>query len=275
LGRMHITNLYDTSIDVNVLNNAYRRIFIDPKTVAVFHDKYDMPTGIFVEQCRGEWIGVPCLGYNVLAIDQESQNYVLVEDETGFVYWIKNSGQEAYLKYLLIDEPMGTLNKYSQAFQKLSSRSNTIQFMIDYLGVEIRTNQPNNLTKIKELGKESGFFGFDILSVLHTFLLNFGFNHAGLVGLYAFIGWVVLHRFRFIEYFPLAISMLCCSLGLFFLTFFGDGMEIRRHVFPSFVLLTLGGTLYLLSWLRISFFIAKSGLAFACTRLASLRSASG
>lgn len=252
VGRIQITNLYDTSIDINVLNNAYRKIFVDPEAVSVFHDKYDMPSGPFVDACMGAWVGEPCLGYNVVVVNFESRNYELAEDESGFIEWVKNTGQAAYLNYLLFYDPIGTVKSYSQAFQKYASR-NTIQFMIEYLGEELPTNQPNNLAKMRELGKEIGFLGFDSFSIIHNFLLLFGFKHTWMVCLYALIGWLALFRFPSIEYFPLAISLLCCSLGLFFLTYFGDGMEVKRHVFPTFVVLALGGTLYILSWLQILF----------------------
>ena len=55
----------------------------------------------------------------------------------------------------------------------------------------------------------------------------------------------------------LASSMLMLAVFLFFASYFGDGMEIARHIFPALVLLTFGGVLY--------------GIALACIVARGLR----
>lgn len=241
--RIQITNHYDSSIHVNLLNNIFNRVFTSEEKSAYFHAHYGMPAGDIVKTCQGSWVMEQCLGYRPLTINQQTRNYDLIEDTTGLVWWVKTTGPSSYLHYLLFSNPVNTLAEYNAGFNKLSSEK-TIGFMIDYLGVGIPDNYPNNLTTLDLLDQKIGFFGFDSLSIIHTALGIVGFNYLLIVFGYGFLGLIISHYSQRSTYMPLAGSLLLSALFLFFISYFGDGIEYARHTFPSFLILTIGGIFY-------------------------------
>lgn len=270
--RMILTSLYDTSIHVNVLNNLYRRVFIDEEITSHFQKNYGMPVGPFVQQCKGEWVGIPCFGYHLLTINPQTRNYVLLEDGYGLTNWIRSKGQRSYAKFLIIDNGLKTWRDFGGFFHRLST-GNNMRFMVDYIGADIPENEPNNLDQIRARawGQERGFWGFDSLSILHVWFVKLGFARVEIILLYALFGLALLHGMRYSRYLSMGVSMLVCSLGLCFLNFYGDAMEIIRHAFPALVLLVLGGIFYIAGILEIGFYAAKcrrvSGHSFlSCLR---------
>ncbi|MCP4112444.1 MAG: hypothetical protein GY749_44115 [Desulfobacteraceae bacterium] len=49
------------------------------------------------------------------------------------------------------------------------------------------------------------------------------------------------------SYLPLSVSALIYSLGLFFISYFGDAYEVGRHVLPALFIMALSGVLFIFS----------------------------
>jgi hypothetical protein len=248
MARMLTTNLYDTSIHVNVLNNVYKRVLPDAEITAHFEDRYGMPVGPFVEQCQGERAGIPCFGYRILTVNPNTRNYALLQDEYGFTDWIRRRGQASYLRYFLFENGLDTWTHYREMIQWVSPQS--ARFMIEYVGAQIPQNSPNNLEQIVRLspGQDRGFLGFDPLAVLYALLRLVGFGLPEVVLGYATLGMGLLLGVQYSRYLSLGVSALVSSLGMYFVTIYGDSMEVVRHTFPAWILLLLGGVFY---WIGI------------------------
>jgi len=265
-GRLIATHHYDTSVHINVANNLYARIFPDPQATALFHEKYSMPVGPFVEECKGANVTIPCFdGMETFRTNHTTQNYELaIDDAYGFADWIKSEGQRSYLRYLLFDSPRKTFLNYKTAFET-HYRAKEFRFLTSYLAYTWHDHQgPNNLDILtsSNLGKEVGFFGFDSLQALKSVLVGFGFARVEVVLGYVVGGFVLKLLSQYKSYLSLSLSLLVSSQGLFFLSLFGDGMEIVRHVFPAIVLFTLSGMLFMLSLIDIFLWHVKPGIRF-------------
>jgi hypothetical protein len=263
LGQVMVTNLFDTSININVLNNLYRRIFGNETAVQIFHTKYQMPVGDFVNNCKGEWVGVPCLGFDVVFVNKETLNYDLHTDPDGLVPWIKNKGQNTYLRYLLFDGLPNSIDEFNRSF-RFYSAGDTIRFMNGYLGAP-------NIEILRKAGTEIGFLMIDPLTLLYNLLLRIGFGRVEIVIFYLLLGLFILYKFQPPGYFSLAIMALAGALGLFFLTLFGDAMEVLRHVFPSYLLILFGGLLYVISIIEMLFIVIQRRLLPVWLKLVNLK----
>jgi hypothetical protein len=239
-----VTNRFDTALHVNLVNNAYGRLFASDETVAYLSAKYHMPTGPFVADCRGQWVLVPCLGTQILAVDEETRNYVIRDDAHGFAAWVRAHGKSAYLDYLFLYDPSKTVREFRHAFH-VGARPEVVRFMTEYLGTPIETNEPNNLKTISATGagRNVGFLGFDSLALVFRALSSLGYSYAEVVLVYIFLGWAIHWRVGGNRLMALAIALQSSALALFFLSFFGDAMEVRRHTFPAIIILTLGGAM--------------------------------
>lgn len=258
LGRMAVTTAFDTSVALNVVNNMFARVFPYPDVTAHFQEAYGMPRGAYVDDCRGKVVLMPCFGPDsILTIDPATRNYDLLHDDYGFVSWAKAHGADSYLRYLFLDRPAETLQGGAAAFHE-HSRAGTIRYMTGYLGMNIAANEPNNLAILSSVpGREIGFLGFDALAILHGGLVTLGFGHVAIVLSLALVGLALSRTLKATYGLDLASSMLMLAVFLFFASYFGDGMEIARHIFPALVLLTFGGVLY--------------GIALACIVARGLR----
>jgi hypothetical protein len=249
LARIATTNLYDTSIHVNVLNNVYKRVFPDAEITAHFRDQYGMPVGPFVEQCQGARAGIPCFGQRIVTVNPKTRNYALLQDEYGFTDWIRRRGQASYLRYFLFENGLDTWTHYRGMIRWVSPQS--ARFMIEYVGAQIPENSPNNLDQIarRSPGGDRGFLGFDPLAMLHALLRLLGFGLPEAVLGYALLGMGLLLWVQYSRYLSLGVSALVSSLGMYFVTIYGDSMEVVRHTFPAWILLLLGGVFY---WIGIA-----------------------
>jgi hypothetical protein len=244
LVRIVTTRMYDTSIHVNLVNNVYKQVFVDQEITAHFYKRYGMPVGPFVQQCKGKWVEDPCFGYDISRVDPETRNYVLVRDEYGFTEWIVLEGQRSYLRFLFAENGIRTWTHYRDMIRWVSPQS--ARFMIDYLGAAIPQNVPNNLAQIRQRspGRDRGFLGFDPLASLYALLLWFGFGLPELVLCYAALGMGLLLGVSYSRYLSLGVSALVSSLGMYFVTIYGDAAEVVRHTFPAWILLLVGGIFY-------------------------------
>jgi hypothetical protein len=253
-----LTSAYDTSTQINTVNNIYKRIFPNSAVTRHFQDAYGMPDGPFIAACQKSWIGDPCFGMSLIIINQTSRNYELVTDQYGFVTWLRQRGQRAYMRYLLWEGGPSTYAEFQQVVHKMI-RDDSVIAMNPYLGVKSRANTPNNLATLaaENPGGEIGFFGFDPFLVTRDLLLIFKFDYLEGLYLLPLAGLALARAHRFAKHLPLATAMIGVGLLLFFLGYFGDGMEEIRHVFPAIVALQLGGVLYLLSLGEIGLFYLR------------------
>ena len=284
-----VTMKYDTSIHINVVNIIYREVFPYPEKVSYFNKKYEMPVGSLVEQCKGKWIGEPCSGMHFFWVDPKTRNLTLMEElpdilrqsgityqqwvylskvlenSKGFIRWVKTRGQRAWLHYLLFVSPERTYSIFKQKFLFIAE-GRAIRFMTEYLGKEIPTNNPNNLVSIvgPNPKKEIGFGGFDSLTIILNILLKLGFGYVEMIFLYIIGGIILVHSVNFSSYLSYGTSMLASSLILFFVCYFGDAIEIRRHVFPALIMLVFSGGIYLFSLIEI--FFHQTGLRSIAVR---------
>jgi hypothetical protein len=252
LASIAVTAHTDTSLAINTVNNIYQRVLTDPVSTAHFQAKYGMPDGPFLEMCRGRNVLDRCLGQRILFVNPDSQNYDLRDDKQGFVRWVKQEGRRAYVSYLLWDDP-GRAHAMLQRDYALLVRSDAIRFVIQYLGRKLSSNVPNNRVSIESSGRgrDVGLLGFDSLALLRDALLPIGLARLHSVLLFAALGLTLCRLLPFTSHLALGTGMLCGGLASFFLGYFGDAVEIPRHVFPSLVLLVAGGVIYFFSLAEI------------------------
>jgi len=258
LASITLTHAYDTSLQINTVNNMYRRVFPDPAITTYFQTHYGMPVGSFVTQCQGAWIGEPCFGHSLITINPRSRNYELVADSFGFVTWVQQDGQQAYLRFLLWDSSMDTYREFRRVVREVM-QSDAVIFINSYLGANLPNNTPNNLKALALLHPSGaiGFLGVDPFLLIRNMLLIFKFEYVEVLWLYIAIGLGVTRRCKYVSYLPLATSMLVVGLALFFLSFFGDSMEVIRHIFPALIILELGGFLYVVSFVAIGVYYVR------------------
>jgi len=252
LASLAITVRSDTSLTVNLVNNVYQRILTDPEATARFQSRDGMPEGPYVEACRDRYVLDWCLGRPILFVNQRTRNYDLMEDEQGFVRWLKSRGRRAYTAYLLWDDPLRTHETLRRDYAELMS-GDAIRFVIRYLGKERTSNVPNNRVTIEGTGpgRDVGFLGFDSLALLRDALLPLGLARLHSMLLFVALGLVLSRLLGAPSQLPLATGMLGAGLVCFFLSDFGDAVEIDRHVFPSLVLLVVGTLIFWLSLLAV------------------------
>jgi len=272
LARIVTTNVYDTSIHVNVLGNLYTRVFPDAEITAHFHDTYGMPVGPFVEQCQGKPVVIPCFSDRILTIDPKTRNYALLRDRYGFTDWIKRRGQAAYLRFFLLENGLDTWTRYRGMIRWVSPQS--ARFMIEYIGAQIPQNSPNNLEQIKHIspGQDRGFLGFDPLAILYALLRLVGFGLPEMVLGYALLGVGLLLGVQYSRYLSLGVSALVSSLGMYFVTIYGDSMEVVRHTLPAWILLLLGGVFYWIGIVDLAPAVVKRIRRHACVGVSSRQS---
>ncbi|MBW2362930.1 MAG: sulfatase, partial [Deltaproteobacteria bacterium] len=253
LASIAVTARHDTSLSVNTVNNIYRRVLPVPELVERFHAKHGMPDGPWVEACSGKYVLDPCIGRPLLTVDPVSRNYALLEDRQGFVRWARDAGRRAYLSHLFWDDPMRTHTLFQMHFARYAS-DDGIRFPIRHLGKQRPSNVPNNRASIEAsgVGREVGFLGFDSLSLLRDTLLPLGFARLHSLIFLIAVGIALCRALPASGYLALGTGMLAGGLASFFLAYFGDAVEIPRHVFPPLVLLVLGGVVYWLSLFGIA-----------------------
>jgi hypothetical protein len=71
-----------------------------------------------------------------------------------------------------------------------------------------------------------------------------GFGLPEVVLGYVLLGMGLLLGVQYSRYLSLGVSALVSSLGMYFVTLYGDSMEVVRHTFPAWILLLLGGVFY-------------------------------
>lgn len=250
--RLLTTHLYDTSIHINVANNIFVRVFESSKATQFFHEKYGMPIGPFVKECRGSNVNKYCIDDSpVFIINLDTRNLELIDDKYGLVKWIKLKGQQSYMRYILFDSGKDTYDNYNKAF-KFFYKKETILFTYNYMDYNPEKKQISNKLLLNKTEEFRGFFGFEPLAVLSYLLGLLGFNYTIMVHSYIITGIFIVYLSPYKSYMALAVTLLLSALALFFLSFFGDGMEFTRHVFPAYVLLSFGGLLFVFSALEIT-----------------------
>jgi hypothetical protein len=242
LGSIAVTARFDTSLRANLVSNIYHRVLPRPDVTERFHGAYGMPDGPYVEACRKMAAIHPCLGRPILYVNPESQAYDLLEDRQGFVRWIKEEGRRAYLLHLLRDDPGWTYETFRQQYRR-RFEGNNIRHTLRYLGRKRPGVERNNRAVIVEsgAGRDMGFLGFDSLALLRDALARVGLGRPHSLFLYIVFGLALCRVLPFTSHLALGTAMLAAGAVQFFLSYFGDAVEIARHVFPSLILLVVGG----------------------------------
>jgi hypothetical protein len=241
-----VTAAFDTSLQINLVNNMYSRVFPHPAVTAHFHAKYGMPVGPFVERCRDGEINTPCFDGAVLyRIEPAARNYVLVDDRYGFARWVRAEGRWAWIRYLAWDAPGRTRRDLERGFTELYA-GDTLGFFIQGHLDHRAPGAPQTLAEaLRTLGPSTrpGFFGWDPVDRARRGLLQLGFGRPRLLLAYLLAGWALSLAFR-APLLLVGVETMVTGLALFFLSFYGDGMEVPRHVVVSLILYTVGGLLY-------------------------------
>jgi len=243
-----IMRSFDTSVQLNVVDNACTRIFSRPEVARLFHERYGMPVGPFVTACAAGNVTTPCFdGESLLTTDTAARNYVLREDRYGFVRWARSRGMRAYVSYLFFDDPLWTAREFSRAFEAHFA-DGTVEFLVTYLDVFPSGPLRSNLARLAggSAARRRGFFGFDPLAAIRTGVGALGFG--SLLGL---ASWVIaalaLHLHRRSDGVTLALVLLGNALGQFFLGYFGAGMEWERHLAPAVIGYVLGAAVLVMA----------------------------
>jgi len=246
LTSMVLTQCFDRTVHVNTLNNLYTRVFPSADHTRLFVTDYGMPDGPFIDACRGS-VNTPCMnGETMLDMDPERRSYRLRDDPHGLGHWVQTHGARAYQRFLLVDRPGWTLWTFQQQFPIFHRAG--LAYPRAYFSGLPQAHDPLALLAREGWGGEAGFLGHDPLLGLCTPMAYLGFHGlatlSAWLALGALLAWYGPGRTRRLS---LALALLASGAGQFFLGFFGDGMEIARHVFPATVTLSLGTVLMLVA----------------------------
>lgn len=236
-----ISLTYDTSIHVNTVNNVFAHVFPDPDLTKKFERQHGMPTGPFTYRCaqgnaRSDFDGQP-----LLKIDWKTRNFDIRDDRFGFAQWIRERGRGAYARHLLFN-PIETLRTTNQAFHD-SYTNNTLGAISEImLKLNHSESEPSNYDKLQAVRGhwDGGLLGIDSLQLSAKITAGLGLANLFGIGLCALIAFALSRLRPDLKQFDLSCAALVVSLPLFFLCYFGDAMEIDRHVLPPIILNVFG-----------------------------------
>ena len=254
-----IIHTFDHSVHINAANNIFKRVFPDPVKTRRFHEKYGMPVGPFVKKAAGRNVNIFLFdNRRIYDINEKTRSFELVPDKYGFTDWIEKKGMNAYLRFILLDDFKSTYVQFRKAFNRLF-HGNAIRYNINFLLYVMQSGK--DLLKKLSGGNPKravGFIGFDSLEWIRNILSKLGFGVVELVLVFIVIGFVLLMMLPFHSLLKLSVGMLASSLPLFFISYFGDAMELPRHVYPAFVLLIFAGVLFIFSLFHIAINVYKN-----------------
>lgn len=252
---------FDSSLHLNVVNSVYQHVFPDPAVTEHFRVRAGMPVGPFVERCRGQDVMSPCLdGRPVFRVRDESRSYELTDDSHGFLDWVRRRGRQAWTRYLLWDGIPWTLGRFEEGFRTLYSGEPFRFFGAFYLSYRPRPSDPDNHAVLVRLrpGGSGGFLGVEPLEVTRGIGARLGLTRLHLVALYLLLGVVLTLAVPDGRFLRAGVTAMAGGLVLVFLGYFGDPMELHRHVIPGLLLFALGTASYAAGLAEAALALARS-----------------
>jgi arylsulfatase A-like enzyme len=245
LASISLTARTDTSLEVNTVNNIYRRVLPVTELVDHFQAEHGMPGGAWLVACKGRYVLDPCTGERLLSLDPASRNYTLSDDRHGFVRWVREEGRRAYLTHFFWEDPGRTHKLFRMHYGTYASDAG-IRYPIRLLEKQRPGNVPDNRARLEASGsgRDVGFLAFDSLELLRDALLPLGLARLHSMLFLIAAGFALCRWLPETHHLALGTGMLATGLVTFCLAYFGDAVEIPRHVFPSLVLIVLGGWVY-------------------------------
>ncbi|MBS0658245.1 MAG: hypothetical protein JSR82_08370 [Verrucomicrobia bacterium] len=246
-GSAVVTQRCDTSLHINVVNNLFARVFPDPAAVQILRERDGLPPGPYIEKCAGGNALTPVDHLAVLIIEQKTRNYTLRDDSFGFAAWVRSHGGKAYRRYLLQDDPLRTLRQFRDGLRKSAQDKSIRNLSLTMLEFN-RTEDPiSNRARVEALlGHDAdGLLGFDPLAAALRVAGWLGWHRLEILTLAALVSLWAARRDPRNGPLVVGATLLALVPPLFFLSFFGDGMEFERHVLPALVLLALATVLLL------------------------------
>jgi len=230
LGSMLATQRYDSSIQLNVTNNLYMRVFPDAERTRFFHERYGMPIGTFVRTCVDTGgVNAPCFDHETIYSGNTlSRNYQTTVDEYGFLDWVRLKGASAWTDYLLFRNTRETLDEYASTHARVFA----------------------------DFHRFAGSIGlFSDFSPMPYFIAAWsavGLGHPiGVIFVLAAAAAVSIRR-RDLPAADLGGALLLASVPATFIGYYGDSMDTVRHMFAGYIALYLGLmllSLALLGWI--------------------------
>ena len=229
------TSKFDTSTELNASQSIILKIFPDKEKVALFHEKYGMPVGPFIDACRGGNVNAYCFNYQrVQTGSTYTRTYKVTTDDFYFADWIRTEGMKSWQHYLFIYDFKNTLKNfytgYKEKFTGIFKQTPS-----EFWGEEYRTPLDSA----------------DPFVYLHKAFILLHLNN--LIALSMFI--VCSLFFYFTTH--LKKEFLCLTLfhiggmALFFIGYFGD-ISSDRQVYPGILSIYIGQTFFILTTLHMT-----------------------
>jgi hypothetical protein len=99
-----ITHGYDTSVQLNAMNNTFQRVLPDDGRRAHFQERHEMPTeDVLRFQAQNNLMKVD--EQSLFHIDEDTRNYELARDVHPLVTWVADKGWGEYWEHLALHEP--------------------------------------------------------------------------------------------------------------------------------------------------------------------------
>ena len=218
---LFIIKHYDTTKEINAVDNLYSRVFTNNENIKIFRETYGMPVGPFIEVCRkgGNNVNLPCVNQEAIYTgDAVTRQYRLTQDEYGLAEWVREKGMKSWQHFLLFKNPAYTYGEFSKALETLA------------LDVFKNENGPYDSFTVMRWIYEK--LRLNTLPVMITFIL-FG-TCAAFVSNDSLI--------------KISVSFLVGGLASLFVGYFGDSEEIRRYTYPAIASLYIGTYIFIL-WL--------------------------
>ncbi|MFW5870335.1 MAG: hypothetical protein ACOCVL_01580 [Candidatus Sumerlaeota bacterium] len=273
---MVITQKYDVAVDMNTFNSIAQRILTDEEATEYFIEHFDMPEGDYIEQIRGKSANTRIGGQGLYSVSSETMNFVMLHDQYGFVEWVEEKGRSAFMDYMFKVRPLETMKEVAAGFRRymtaeiqatlgggspfLSSEFRDLKFdpvmyPITDLGPRNYEDFPPDSNAGRLIGENEervrGFWGFDSLRIMKDALLPLGFASFWLAFSLSLVAIVVGTIFRRAHWLTAGGGMVVFGLAIFFLSFLGDTGTAVRHVFPSLVVVTVGGWLLIIGVMEL------------------------
>lgn len=268
LVRSQLTNRYDTSIQINVANNLFTRVFTDPAKVLYFQKQYGLPGGDYLDMTQGGTV-IDCRidDKPIVITDRYSHNYVLAEDRYGFAKWVRERGYKSWLHYILIANIKDTIRDYQDCYYNAYA-SDTLLALFDYHATFINNSDKDVFREMLVNTHPHllmGLLGYEPLNVIKRIMIRAGFGSAGLTLLYlacSLILFLTSKRVRNSRTYRLSVCLIISSMGLIFAGIFGDALEVSRHVAPGMITLLMGQLLFVISLSGIAVYGLACGNLF-------------
>ncbi len=249
-----VTQHYDSSVNINIANNLYIRVFPYPERVELFSKRFNMPVGDFIKTCAGGNVNTPCInGRAIYTVDQKRKNYRLERFRHPLIRWIKRHGSRSMTSYFLFYGVKDTYKEFSLSFAELFS-SWGFGYGLKYMDFyKHTTTGRSNLDILATINPNSdfGFWGIEPLDIIRLPLLQLGWGSLSGVFFYLVLGILIGKGFVLNDkQNVLILSSVCLtitSLASIFLGLFGDGMDPERHSYISLLVFIVAASVLSLS----------------------------